>query len=246
MHSIVIIPARYRSSRYPGKPLVKLLGKPMILWVVELSIAAVGRDNVYVATEDERIMKTVTEAGYKAVMTSDAALTGTDRVAEVAMQIDADIYINVQGDEPLASHEDILMAIKEKESSPEMVVNGFCWMTEDEDPENINIPKVITNEKSELIYISRNPLPGFKDIKVRPANYKKQVCIYAFNRAELKEFQKFGRKSALEECEDIEILRFLEIGKRVRMYETKPGSLAVDVPTDVLKVETALRLKNGL
>src|SRR5690554_857877 len=103
MRSVVLIPARFGSSRYPGKPLVSLLGKPMILWVAELSAEAVGSKNVYVATEDERIASVVKAAGFQAVMTSDSALTGTDRLAEAAEQIEADIYINVQGDEPLAA-----------------------------------------------------------------------------------------------------------------------------------------------
>ena len=97
MKSVVIIPARYKSSRFPGKPLVHLLGKPMILWVSELSAQAVGKENVYIATDDERISKVVTTAGFNAIMTSEQCLTGTDRLAEAANRIQADIYINVQG-----------------------------------------------------------------------------------------------------------------------------------------------------
>src|SRR5690606_27506517 len=103
MRTVVIIPARFASSRYPGKPLVPLLGKPMILWVAELSAKAVGLENVYIATEDNRIAEVVVAAGFQAVMTSGRALTGTDRLAEAAEQIEADIFINVQGDEPLVN-----------------------------------------------------------------------------------------------------------------------------------------------
>ncbi|NLC35226.1 MAG: 3-deoxy-manno-octulosonate cytidylyltransferase [Alcaligenaceae bacterium] len=241
MRTVVLIPARYASSRYPGKPLVKLLGKPMILWVAELSAKAVGADNVYIATEDERIAAVVRQAGYQAVMTSSSALTGTDRLAEAAQQIAADIYINVQGDEPLVRPADILRAIEEKKAAPDSVINGFCWLAADENPQSVNIPKVITNEKNELVYMSRNVIPGFKEEKHAPGNYKKQVCIYAFSREELLAFKAFGRKSALEQSEDIEILRFMELGKKIRMYETQPGSLAVDTPGDVARVEAALR-----
>src|SRR5690554_4540327 len=108
MRSVVLIPARYGSSRYPGKPLVPLLGKPMILWVAELSAKAVGQENVYVATEDQRIVDVVEQAGFQAVMTTDDALTGTDRLAQAAEKVQADIYINVQGDEPLVDPADIL------------------------------------------------------------------------------------------------------------------------------------------
>lgn len=241
MRTVVIIPARYGSSRYPGKPLVELLGKPMILWVAELSGRAVGNENVYVATEDSRIENVVEDSGFQAVMTTDDALTGTDRLAQAAEKIKADIYINVQGDEPLVEPEDILKIRDSKLEHRDSVINGYSWLSDQEDPNNINIPKVITNERDELIYMSRVPLPGFKDPKCAPERFKKQVCIYAFTAEELFAYKSFGRKSLLEHCEDIEILRFLELGKTIRMVETRPGSLAVDVPADVEKVEKALR-----
>lgn len=241
MRSVVMIPARYGSSRYPGKPLVPLLGKPMILWVAELSARAVGAENVYVATEDPRIADVVEAAGFQAVMTSDDALTGTDRLAQAAEQVEADLYINVQGDEPLADPADILKVRDAKQAHMDAIINGFSWVGDNEDPHSVNIPKVITNEQNELVYMSRLALPGFKDSNHAPKRYKKQVCIYAFTREELSAFRVFGRKSELEHSEDIEILRFLELGKTVRMVETQPGSLAVDVPEDVAKVESALR-----
>ncbi len=246
MRTVVVIPARYASSRYPGKPLVPLLGKPMVLWVAELSAKAVGLENVYVATEDSRIADVVITAGFNAVMTTDTCLTGTDRLAEAALQISADIYINVQGDEPIINPEDIQHAIRVKQQDMSAIVNGFCWISEQENPESVNIPKVITTENNTLIYMSRKALPGFKDPKCAPIRYKKQVCIYAFTADELAAFQAFGRKSELEFSEDIEILRFLELGKTIRMYETQPGSLAVDVPEDVAAVEAALKRLHGL
>lgn len=241
MRSVVLIPARYNSSRYPGKPLVPLLGKPMILWVVELSAVAVGIDNVYVVTDDNRIADVVKEAGYQVIMTVSPALTGTDRLAEAVDHVAADIYINVQGDEPLANPDDILKVLETKVLHPEDVVNGYCWLSDNEDPKNVNIPKVISNENNELIYMSRLAVPGFKESTNAPMRYKKQVCIYAFSKEELQAFKLFGRKSELEQCEDIEILRFLEIGKRIRMVQTQPGSLAVDIPEDVKLVEEALK-----
>lgn len=241
MRSIVMIPARYGSSRYPGKPLVPLLGKPMVLWVAELSARAVGAENVYVATEDRRIADMVENAGFQAVMTTDDALTGTDRLAQAAEQVKADLYINVQGDEPLADPADILKVRDAKLANMDDIINGFSWISDQEDPHSVNIPKVITNERDELVYMSRVALPGFKDARCAPSRYKKQVCIYAFTKEELVAFRSFGRKSILEYSEDIEILRFLELGKTIRMVETKPGSLAVDVPDDVAKVENALR-----
>lgn len=241
MTACVIIPARYASTRYPGKPLVPLLGKPMILWVAELSARAVGQEHVYIATEDARIAEVVEAAGFKALMTSSEALTGTDRLAEAAQMIDYDIYVNVQGDEPLVNPEDIKRCVELKAADPSLIVNGFAWIGAEEDPHSVNIPKVITTEDDVMVYMSRAALPACKDAKNAPERYKKQVCIYGFTREELQAFQGFGRKGTLEKSEDIEILRFQELGRRIVMYETAPGTMAVDVPEDVAPVEAALK-----
>ncbi|MBD3726273.1 MAG: 3-deoxy-manno-octulosonate cytidylyltransferase [Moraxella osloensis] len=241
MKTIVVIPARFKSNRFPGKPLVKLLGRPMIQWVSELSAKAVGKENVYIATDDLQIQSAVKEMGYNVVLTSEECLTGTDRLAEVAKHIKADIYINVQGDEPLVNPEDIKKVIEAKKQYPNDVINGYALISENEDPANVNIPKVIFTEDRRLVYMSRQALPGFKDNKNAPKEYYKQVCIYAFNREELLAYGKFGRKSNLEQSEDIEIIRFLEWGQNIRLVETRPGSLAVDIPEDIKKVEAALK-----
>ena len=245
MRACVIIPARFASTRYPGKPLVPLLGKPMILWVAELSARAVGADHVHVATEDARIAEVVRAAGFSALMTSPDALTGTDRLAEAAQMIDYDIYVNVQGDEPLVDPGDIRRCIAIKTRRPEMIVNGQCPIGADEDAASVNLPKVIATEAGAMVYMSRNPLPGFKDPRNAPSRYMKQVCIYGFTREELAAYAAFGRKSALEQCEDIEILRFLELDRRILMFDCRPGSLAVDVPSDVAPVEAALRARGA-
>jgi 3-deoxy-manno-octulosonate cytidylyltransferase (CMP-KDO synthetase) len=242
MKIIVVIPARYKSTRFPGKPLVSILGKPLIQWVSELSAKAVGVENVYIATDDDRIALTVSKLGYKTVMTSGSCLTGTDRLAEVAKKIQADIYVNVQGDEPLVDPEDILKIIEAKKLYPNEVINGYAAISKDENPENVNIPKVILTEDERLVYMSRKCLPGFKDMKNAPNKYWKQVCIYAFSRKELMAYGSYGRKSALEESEDIEIIRYLEWGQIIRLVKTRSGSLAVDVPGDVIKVEDAIKL----
>jgi 3-deoxy-manno-octulosonate cytidylyltransferase (CMP-KDO synthetase) len=242
MKTIIVIPARYKSSRFPGKPLVNLLGKPMIQWVAELSARAVGRKNVYIATDDTKIQTAVLAMGYQVVMTSEHCLTGTDRLAEVAQKVDADIYINVQGDEPLVNPEDILKVIEAKKAYSDEVINGYAIIGESEDPNSVNIPKVIFTEEQRLVYMSRQALPGFKDQKNAPHHYYKQVCIYGFNREELLAFGAYGKKSTLEQSEDIEIIRFLEWNQPIRMIQTRPGSLAVDVPDDVARVEKALKV----
>jgi 3-deoxy-manno-octulosonate cytidylyltransferase (CMP-KDO synthetase) len=239
--TVAVIPARFASSRFPGKPLVPLLGKPMVLWVAELSAVALGRESVHVATEDERIAEVVRAAGFSAVMTSRDALTGTDRLAEFAEQVEADCYINVQGDEPVLEPQDIRRIADAKVRHPDRVINGWCWIGPEEDAASVNIPKVVATENGAMIYMSRRPLPGYKDTALAPPQMKKQVCIYAFDRPQLRAFRQFGRKTETERCEDIEILRFLDLGIPVQMVETSGGSLAVDVPEDIGPVERALK-----
>jgi 3-deoxy-manno-octulosonate cytidylyltransferase (CMP-KDO synthetase) len=213
----------------------------MIIWVAELSAKAVSKENVYIATDDERISKVVVEAGFNVVITSSQCLTGTDRLAEAATKIKADIYINVQGDEPMVDPKDISKIIRTKELYYNEIINGYSLMSSNEDYTSANTPKVVFTEEKIMAYMSRKAIPGFKDNGCKPEQYYKQVCIYAFNLNELNDYIGFGRKSTLEEIEDIEILRFLELGKRIRMVKTNPGSLAIDVPEDVVKVEKKLK-----
>ena len=182
----VVIPARYKSSRFPGKPLAKILNKEMIIWVAELAENAIGKDNVYIATENQEIVDVVKDYGFKVVLTSDSCLTGTDRVAEAALEIDADIIVNVQGDEPLLDPNDIKRVVQAKLKYPNHIINCEAYLNSNEDVVDKKIPKVITNLKNELMYCSRNPIPGTKEGNgKRP---KKQVCIYAFSREHLKAF----------------------------------------------------------
>jgi len=238
---IGVIPARYKSTRFPGKPLVKLLGKPMILWVAELSSKALGKENVFVATDDFRIKDIVEEAGFSVVMTADDHLTGTDRLSEVAKKVVADIYINIQGDEPTVNPDIILQVINMSKKFPEFVINAMTKLSPDEDPMNTNIPKVVTNERNDLVYMSRQLIPGYKSYKNQPEYYFKQVCIYAFNRDHLLQFSEFGRKTTIEKSEDIEILRFLDLGVPVKMIEVGGNTFAVDVEEDIAIVENRLR-----
>lgn len=241
MKKIGVIPARFKSSRFPGKPLVKISGTPMIIRVAEIVSEALGKENTFVATEDDRIKKVVESYGYNVVMTSDNCLTGTDRVWEVAQKIEADIYLNIQGDEPLLDPLDILKIANEKERYPNYVINGMIDIESNEDPTNINLPKVLVNNQNELIYMSRLAIPGIKDVSLGKPIYKKQVCIYAFNYEELKSFGESSKKSEYEKYEDIEILRFFDFSIPIKMVETSTSSLAVDVIEDIVKVELFLK-----
>jgi len=234
-----IIPARYKSSRFPGKPLVNILGKPLVIHVAEKVSEALGKENFVVATEDQRIADEVARWGYVAVMTSDRPRTGTDRLWEVAQQMEAKIYLNIQGDEPMVKPEDILRIYRTKSDFPDHIINGYTEVGIDEDPGSVNIPKVIINENEELVYMSRLPIPGIKRRDVTP-QYFKQVCIYAFSFEELRAFGERGAKTYLESFEDIEILRFLEMGHKIKMVKTQCSSLAVDVPEDLAGVTKAM------
>ena len=238
---IGIIPARFKSSRFPGKPLVKLLGKPMIIWVAELASIALGKENIVIATDDFRIVKVVEDAGYQSIMTSQKHLTGTDRLVEVAKKIKSDIYINIQGDEPTVDPNVILKVAEEKINNPNSIICAMAKLDSTEDPNNINIPKVIVNENMDLVYMSRLAIPGFKNNANKPNNYYKQVCVYAFNRDQLLSFGDFGRKSKLEECEDIEILRFLDLKTSIKMIKVEGISYAIDVKEDIDIVNNRLK-----
>jgi len=237
--SVVVIPARYKSSRFPGKPLAKIYGKEMILWVCEVAEKSVGSENVYVATENEEIAHLVKNNGYQVVMTSDECLTGTDRVAEASKEIDADIFINIQGDEPLVSADDVNKVIEAKKDNPKHIINCMSKLHKDEDPSDVKIPKVVTDKDNDLLYASRGCIPmnknGLDPIIVGSEAYK-QVCIYGFSKEQLDRFHS-GKKTSLESVEDIEIIRFLEKGMRVKMLELNTVSYAVDYPEDIKKIE---------
>ena len=160
--TVIIIPARYGSSRYKGKPLVKLLGREMILRVADICSKVVKKNKLFIATDDNRIAKKVSENGFNFIMTSKRCLTGTDRVAEASKKIRSSIYINVQGDEPTIRPSDIKKIIESKIKFPNHVICGYDKVHKFENPFSLNLPKVVVNEKNELIYISRLAIPGSK------------------------------------------------------------------------------------
>lgn len=239
----IIIPARYGSSRYRGKPLVKILKREMVLRVADICSKVVNKKNLFIATDSKKIANVVKKAKYNVLMTSSTCLTGTDRVAEASKKLNSKIYINVQGDEPTINPNDIKKIIKAKKKFPNHVICGYDKVHKFENPSNINLPKVVVNEKQELIYISRALIPGSKK-KIKDYQYLKQVCIYAFNKKELKMFSFKNRKGQIESMEDIEILRFFDVGVKIKMIRLKSNSVAVDEKKDVIKAEKLLKLKN--
>lgn len=238
MKFVIIIPARYRSSRFPGKPLVQICGKSLVRRVWDRCVKALPEQDVYVATDDERIATHCTQQGIRVLMTSSTCLTGTDRVYEAAQQVEADVYINVQGDEPMIMPSDILAVMDVARTSPGSVVNAMCPIAIESDFYSPFVPKVVSCPDGRLLYMSRAAIPSTKSHGFVTAN--KQVCIYGFTKKALEAFYIHGRKTALEEIEDIEILRFLELGFEVKMIPVSGASLAVDIPEDVIRVAAAI------
>ena len=234
MNSIVVIPARMKSTRLPGKPLVDILGKSLVQRTYEQCIKAIEKERVYVATDDDAIRIHCEERGMQVVMTSPDCLTGTDRVAEVAEQIEADYYINVQGDEPLINPGDILAVEQAIEKYSGEIINGYAPIEDEESYRSLTIPKVVCRPDGRLLYMSRSPIPGNKQNEFIKS--WKQVCVYAFPKKALQAFSGSKQKTELEEMEDLEILRFLEMGYEVRMIPLSKESIAVDTPEDVEKV----------
>lgn len=237
---VAVIPARYESGRFPGKPLAEIAGKAMVLHVCERAAQAVGAERVIVATDDRRIADVVEAAGYRAEMTGEA-LTGTDRVAQVAKRVKASIYLNVQGDEPLLEPDDLLTLIDAKRAAPRSVANGMCALQPGQ-ADDATVVKAVVSERGRLLYASRAAVPATKESHA--ASWR-QLGLYAFSREELKAFEGFGRRAAVEQLEDVEILRFLELGTPVRMVELSGAGQAVDLPAHIEIVEQLLRAQDG-
>ena len=223
MKIVAIIPARYDSSRFVGKPLASIKGKPMIWWTYRQAKKVKEISDVYVATDDERIYRCCEEYGINVVMTNENHLTGTDRVAEVAMKIEADIYINIQGDEPLIEPETIravLPPVLEDENIK--VVNLMAKICDPVDVINNTIPKVITDNYNKALFLTRAAAPYPKGAIDFP--YYKQVCVYAFRKDALEFFSEYGQKygkSKNERIEDIELLRFIDNNYEVQFVEVE-------------------------
>ncbi|MGN1423831.1 MAG: 3-deoxy-manno-octulosonate cytidylyltransferase [Oscillospiraceae bacterium] len=238
MKIIGVIPARYASSRFPGKPLADICGKPMIWWVYNQCKKVSDFDEVYIATDDQRIADAADKYGMKCVLTSDKHKTGTDRIGEVAEKIPADLYVNIQGDEPMIEPETIRAAITPFYSNPDLQITNL--MTKIHDPVdvvNFTVPKVIVNKDNIGVYLTRSTAPypkGSIDY-----SYYKQVCVYGFKPDTLKFYCDYGKKygkARVEAIEDIEILRFIENGYKVQYVEVDSCTVAVDTQNDLERV----------
>jgi len=236
-----VIPARYKSTRFPGKPIVEIAGIPMVIRVAKQVEKVVGKENVFIATEDEIVSQVVSEYDYNVIITSDECLTGTDRVAEVPQIRNYDIILNVQGDEPLIDTDHIQEVINIKKENYEKVVSLVTTINDEQEFRNNNVVKFLRNKNNHLVYASRSPIPG--DKKGKFISSHKHVPVYAFNYKELLKFYEYGKtfgKSDVEYNEDVEILRFLDLNIDVLLGQVSGGGIGVDVKEDVEKVEQIL------
>ena len=239
MDYIVVIPARYKSSRLKGKPLIDLNGLPMIVRTYRQCLKVVPSKTIYVATDHDLIKKVCVKEGAQVIMTSPDCLTGTDRVAEVSEKIDAKTYINVQGDEPLFNPDDLKLLLEEAKKHPSDIITGYCEIDDEDLHKDLNIPKVVIRPDGRLLYASRAPIPSNKLNKFEKG--WRQVCAYAFPKEVLKKFSSVKKKTELEKIEDIEYLRFLELGIEIKTLKMSKMSLAVDTPEDVIKAKQLIK-----
>lgn len=241
----IIIPARYDSSRFPAKPLALIMGKMMIqrTWEACIRSKYIKSDDIYIATDDIRIKNAASAFNANVIMTSKDCETGTDRLANANEELNYEIVINVQGDEPVISAHDIDKLYEAILNDPKKIYCGCKEIANKEEFYSLNIPKVVFNERNIMIYMSRSAVPGSKTISENDSYYAKykQSCIYAFHKEHLKFFSAFGRKSLIEEIEDIELLRFKESKYEIQMITIDNESIAVDIPEDIKKVEKYLK-----
>ena len=245
LNVLCIIPARYKSSRFPGKPLIKINGVPMIKRTyIQASKSPILTDLIG-ATEDIRIFDYCQSEGMKVVLTSDNCLTGTDRLAEVFQMPEYknyDFYINIQGDEPVIDPEVIDQILNDYNQFGERYIayNLYKFIDTKEEISSKTIIKVIVNENDELMYMSRLPVP-YSNGTIASV-HKMQVPVYGFTSRALEIFS-LHQKTINEQFEDIELLRFMDLGHKIKLTETKAASIAVDVPSDILKVESFLNTR---
>ena len=253
---VAVIPARYASSRFPGKALVDIAGKPMVQWVYERTCQAAGVGHVLVATDDARILQVVQGFGGHAVMTSRTHPTGTDRLAEVAATLDAELIVNVQGDEPLIEPAAIDAAIAPCAADPTLVMSTLrCPIPTVDELFDISITKVVCDAQDFALYFSKAPIPYHRDAwgplptmvpRLRlaggtaPVVGWRHIGLYVYRRTFLLDFARLPQ-TPLERLEQLEQLRALEHGYRIKVVPTQYVSIGVDTPEDVAKVRRLLR-----
>ena len=237
MKVIGVIPARYASVRFPGKPLVPLAGRPMVLHVLAAARAARRLDEVLIATDDSRIADVVRENGGEALLTSPDAATGTDRLAEAARHLDGDVYVNIQGDEPLMPPENVDAVVETLLANPDREIATIALASIDEaEARDPNVVKVAVARDGRALYFSRAPIPYARS--GAPA-YRKHLGLYAYRAGALSKVAALP-PSPLEKLESLEQLRWLEAGWSIWVGNAVADSIGVDTPADLARAEKIL------
>lgn len=237
MKIVAMIPARYEATRFPGKLLQDLSGKPVIVRTCEATLATRLFDEVYVVTDSDKIERALQTHQIKVFRSQKDHQTGSDRIAEAAQHIDADVIVNVQGDEPFVNHEILEKLIKvfHLDSKNEIDVASLVFpLTESDDIQNPNNVKVVLDSENFALYFSRSPIPYPRD--AMQAVYYQHIGVYAFRKKALIRFAQLPMDS-LEKTEKLENLRFLYNGMKVKMIVTQHKSIGIDTPEDLEKAK---------
>lgn len=240
MKIIAVIPARYCSTRFPGKPLVLLKGKPLLQWVVEGTRTSTLIQQVYVATDDSRIQELCKKINVPCLMTRSDCPTGTDRLFEATRDLDFDVALNIQGDEPLINHEFIDPLVQAFLQNPKLDMATLAHPLAAEDLENKNAVKVITNVDDQAIYFSRFAIPFSREKFEANGPAMKHIGLYAYSKAFLQKFCS-APQAQIEKYESLEQLRALYLGAQIKVLRVEKPTYGVDTPEDLQKLEATLK-----
>ena len=235
-----MIPARYAASRFPAKLMQDLSGKPVIVRTYEAAVKTNLFDDVFVVTDSSIIFDTITDSGGKAMMSIKEHDCGSDRIAEAVADMDVDIIVNVQGDEPFTDRESLARVLDVFQSDVNLEIDLASLMvkiTDSEEIANPNTVKVIVDNRNFALYFSRSPIPYARAVDLETTYYKHKG-IYAFRKSALMDFQRLPMLS-LEATEKIEAIRYLEYGKKIKMVETTVSGIEIDTPEDLKRAQAA-------
>ncbi len=248
MKAACIIPARFQSTRFPGKPLAEIQGYPMVRWVYERALAADVFESVLIATDDDRIVAAVDTFGGRAVMTPSDLPSGTDRVAFVAENMDVDVIINLQGDEPLVRHELLRELYRVFENDDVLMATPVKRVSSGEELFNPNLVRVVVDKNGDALYFTRAVIPFNRDEDEKDRwpdhfGYLQHIGIYAYRKDFLLKVANLP-ESNLEKIEKLEQLRVLEHGFPIRTVMTDYDSMSVDTPEDLVKLKNYIQKNN--
>ena len=240
MKIIAMIPARYGASRFPGKLMQDLAGKPVIVRTYEAALQTGLFDRVVVVSDSEAIREAIEDVGGTVIMSRESHETGSDRIAEAVEHLEVDIMVNVQGDEPFTERESLAKLLQVFRDDPDREIDLASLMTEITDPEDIRSPntvKVITDHRGFALYFSRAPIP-YQRAELPRATYFKHKGVYAFRKQALLDFRRLPMQP-LEAVEKIEAIRYLEYGKKIKMVQTRVTGIEIDTPEDLERAKAA-------